>query len=168
MRSIVLVGAPGAGKSSVGRRLARHWAVPFQDSDRLVEARLGCSVADIFVDQGESVFRQHESDVIKEALNDLDGVLALGGGAVLDDSTRAGLVQESCVWLRVGVSEAARRVGLNASRPLLMGNVRGTLMSLLDQRTPLYEEVATWTVETDGRSIDDVVHDIVDQVEADS
>ena len=158
------MGAPGAGKSSVGRRLARHWDVPFQDSDRLVEARLGQSVAEIFIDQGESVFRQHERDVIEEALVDLDGVLALGGGAVLNDATRARLADESWVWLRVGVSEAARRVGLYASRPLLMGNVRGTLISLLDQRTPLYEEVATWTVDTDGRSIDDVVHDIVDQV----
>ena len=158
------MGAPGAGKSSVGRRLARHWDVPFQDSDRLVEARLGQSVAEIFIDQGESVFRQHERDVIEEALVDLDGVLALGGGAVLNDAPRVRLADESCVWLRVGVSEAARRVGLNARRPLLMGNVRGTLISLLDQRTPLYEEVATWTVDTVGRSIDDVVHDIVDQV----
>ena len=83
---------------------------------------------------------------------------------MLNDATRVRLADQSCVWLRVGVSEAARRVGLNASRPLLMGNVRGTLISLLDQRTPLYEEVATWTVDTDGRSIDDVVHDIVDQV----
>ena len=85
------MGAPGAGKSSVGRRLARNWDVPFKDSDSLVEARLGQSVAEIFIDQGESVFRQHERDVIEEALVDLDGVLALGGGAVLNDATRVRL-----------------------------------------------------------------------------
>ena len=137
MTTIVIVGAPGAGKSTVGRRLARRWGVPFRDSDQMVEAEAGKSVADIFVDEGEASFRARERDVIAQALDDPEGVLALGGGAVLDESTRARLEQASCVWLRVGVGEAAKRVGLNTSRPLLLGNVRGTLMALLDERTPL-------------------------------
>lgn len=166
MTTIVIVGAPGAGKSTVGRRLARRWGVPFRDSDQMVEAEAGKSVADIFVDEGEASFRARERDVIARALDDPDGVLALGGGAVLDESTRARLVQAPCVWLRVGVGEAAKRVGLNTSRPLLLGNVRGTLMALLDERTPLYEEVATWSVDTDGRSADEVVDAVAAAVEA--
>ena len=157
MTRIVIVGAPGAGKSTVGRRLARRWGVPFRDSDQMVEDEAGKSVADIFVDEGEASFRSRERDVIAKALGDAEGVLALGGGAVLDESTRARLVQAPCVWLRVGVGEAAKRVGLNTARPLLLGNVRGTLMALLDERTPLYEEVATWSVDTDGRTADEVV-----------
>ena len=166
MTTIVIVGAPGAGKSTVGRRLARRWGVPFRDSDQMVEAEAGKSVADIFVDEGEASFRARERDVIARALDDPEGVLALGGGAVLDESTRTRLVQAPCVWLRVGVGEAAKRVGLNTSRPLLLGNVRGTLMALLDERTPLYEEVATWSVDTDGRTADEVVDAVVAAVEA--
>lgn len=166
MTRIVIVGAPGAGKSTVGRRLARRWGVPFRDSDQMVEAEAGKSVADIFVDEGEASFRSRERDVIAKALDDPDGVLALGGGAVLDASTRERLAQAPCVWLRVGVGEAAQRVGLNTSRPLLLGNVRGTLMALLDERTPLYEEVATWSVDTDGRTADEVVDAVMAAVGA--
>lgn len=166
MNAIVLVGAPGAGKSTVGRRLARRWGVPFRDSDQMVESEAGKSVADIFVDEGEASFRAREREVIARALDDPEGVLALGGGAVLDATTRARLGDAPCVWLRVGVSEAARRVGLNTSRPLLLGNVRGTLMTLLNERTPLYEEVATWTVDTDGRTADEVADAVAEAVEA--
>lgn len=165
MTGVVLIGAPGAGKSTVGRRLAQRWQVSFQDSDQLVEQRAGKSVSDIFVDEGEAAFRTREREVIAEALTDLDGVVALGGGAILDPQTRARLAAVPCVWLRVGVGEASRRVGLNTSRPLLLGNVRGTLMALLDERTPLYEEVATWTVDTDGCSIDEVVDAVCRVVE---
>lgn len=166
MNTVVIVGAPGAGKSTVGRRLARRWGVPFKDSDQMVEAEAGKSVADIFVDEGEASFRAREREVIAKALDHSEGVLALGGGAVLDESTRERLVQAPCVWLRVGVGEAAKRVGLNTSRPLLLGNVRGTLMALLDERTPFYEEVATWSVDTDGRTADEVVDAVVAAVEA--
>ncbi len=166
MTAVVLVGAPGAGKSTVGRRLARRWAVPFRDSDQMIEFETGKTVAEIFVDEGEATFRAKERDVIARALDADEGVLALGGGAVLDESTRSRLADVSCVWLRVGVPEAAKRVGLNTSRPLLLGNVRGTLMALLDERTPLYEEVATWVVDTDGLAVDDVVAAVASAVES--
>ncbi len=162
----MLIGAPGAGKSTVGRRLARRWGVPFQDSDDLVESVAGKSVSEIFVDEGESTFRAYERDVIAAALDEFTGILALGGGAILDSTTRQRLSTQPCAWLRVGVSEATRRVGLNASRPLLLGNVRGTLITLLDERTPLYEEVATWVIDTDGRTIDGVVDAVAHAVEA--
>ena len=162
---IVLVGAPGAGKSSVGRRVARGWDVPFRDSDQMIEADTGMSVADIFVERGEVAFRELERATIAAALDGNGGVLALGGGAVLDARTRERLSAVPCVWLRVGAGEAARRVGLNTARPLLLGNVRGTLVTMLDERTPLYEQVATWTVDTDGQTIDAVAAEVMRAVE---
>lgn len=164
--SIVLIGAPGAGKSTVGRKIAARWGVAFRDSDRVIEDQAGKSVADIFVADGEPAFRALEREVIARELDGLDGVLAVGGGAVLDPSTRERLEASRCVWLRVGISEATRRVGLNASRPLLLGNVRGTLISLLEERTPMYDEVATWVVDTDGRTADEVVDAVIAAVEA--
>ena len=157
MRSatLVLVGAPGSGKSSVGGLLARRWDVPFADVDAVIESRVGKSVAEIFADDGEAVFRAFEESTTAELLGS-PGVLALGGGAVLSPATRAALVGHDVVWLRVSVPYAAKRVGLNEARPLLLGNVRGRLVSLLNQRTPLYAEVATATVETDGIAVEAV------------
>ena len=163
---IVVVGAPGAGKSSVGRRVAERLGVEFADSDALIEERAGKSVADIFVDDGEAAFRAMESDEIAAALRTAPGVLSLGGGAILDASTRSRLAGHRVVWLRVSVGEAARRVGLNASRPLLVGNVRGTLKSLLDQRTPLYESVSTDIIDTDGLEVDEVVEVVLAHLSA--
>ena len=164
MTALVLVGAPGAGKTTVGRHLAHRWGLPFLDSDQVVEQLAGKKVAEIFVDEGESAFRDRERAAIAETLADFDGVLSLGGGAVLDPQTRALLELEPCAWLRVGVPEATRRVGLNASRPLLLGNVRGTLITLLDERAPLYEDVATWVIDTDGRTVDEVVEAVAEAV----
>lgn len=158
---IVLVGAPGAGKTTVGRRVARELGIDFADSDELVEQRAGKTVAEIFIDDGESAFRAMEREEIARALAHFDGVLALGGGAVLDPATRAALASHTVVWLRVGISSATDRVGMNASRPLLLGNVRGTLIRLLDERTPLYEEVATTTVETDGVGAAEVAQEVL-------
>ena len=110
-------------------------------------------MSDIFVIDGEQAFRTMEREEIASALTTRSGVLSLGGGAILDAATRQALRGHRVVWLRVGVGEAARRVGLNASRPLLLGNVRGTLMTLLEQRTPLYAEVATDSVDTDGLEV---------------
>jgi shikimate kinase len=154
---LVLVGAMGAGKSTVGRRLAEAWGVGFRDTDRDIEAREGRSVADIFVDSGEAHFRELERAAVAEALSTHEGVLALGGGAVLDESTRAALAGHEVVFLRVGLGDAAKRVGLGVSRPLLLGNVRGRIKQLIDERTPIYESVATHVVDTDGLGVDEVV-----------
>lgn len=164
----ILVGAPGAGKTSVGQRVAQHLGVDFVDSDLLVEERAGKAVSEIFIDDGEPAFRAMERDAIREALEDQGGVLSLGGGAVLDPDTRAALRGHRVIWLRVSIGEATRRVGMNTSRPLLLGNVRGTLMSLLEQRTPLYEEVASDVIETDGLSVDAVAQHVLDSLRADS
>ena len=160
MSRLVIVGAPGAGKSSVGKRVARGWNAPFIDTDRLIETRAGKSVSDIFVTDGEAVFRDLEASAVADALADHNAVVSLGGGSVLSADTRELLLAEPVVWLRVGIGEATKRVGLTTARPLLLGNVRGTLIRLLDERTPLYEEVATWTVDTDGRSLEDIVAEV--------
>jgi len=128
----------------------------FLDTDHLVEERAGKPVAEIFVDDGEQTFRALERAAVADALVDHAGVLALGGGAVLDTETRRLLHGHRVIFLRVGLADAAQRVGLGVSRPLLLGNVRGRIKQLIDERTPVYESVAQHTVDTDGLSVDEV------------
>ncbi|MBZ5733831.1 shikimate kinase [Nocardioides sp. TRM66260-LWL] len=164
----VLVGPMGAGKTTVASLLGARWGVAVRDTDHDVEATEGRSVADVFVESGEARFRELERDAVARALREHDGVLALGGGAVLDPATREALVGHRVVFLRVGLAAAAERVGLGASRPLLLGNVRGRIKQLLDERTPVYEAVATVVVDTDGRTPDavaDAVAAALDELE---
>lgn len=156
----VLVGPMGAGKTTVAALLGEAWQVTVRDTDADIEAREGRSISDIFVDSGESYFRDLEATAVAEALATHTGVLALGGGAVLDPATRELLAAHRVVFLRVGLTDAAKRVGLGVGRPLLLGNVRGRIKALLDERTPLYEAVATLTVDTDGRTPEDVAREI--------
>jgi shikimate kinase len=150
----------GAGKSTVARLLGQEWDVPVRDTDVDIEAAEGRSIADIFVDSGEEHFRALERAAVAQALAAHDGVLALGGGAVLDPETRADLAGQDVVFLRVGLGDAVKRVGLGTSRPLLLGNVRGRIKALLDERTPIYESVARFTVDTDGRTPEDVAAEV--------
>lgn len=150
------MGSMGAGKTTVGTLLAVGWGLDFRDTDHDVEALVGTSVQDIFVDSGEAEFRTLERAAVKTALASHTGVLALGGGAVLSEETRALLVGHRVVFLRVGLSDAAARVGLGVARPVLLGNVRGRMKQLIDERTPVYESVADHVVDTDGRSAEEV------------
>ena len=149
---IVLVGVPGSGKTTVGTLLAERLGTGFRDTDQDVERTEGKPVPDIFVESGEAHFRDLEKAAVALALQEHDGVLALGGGAVLDDSTRALLVEQPTVWLQVGPASGAHRVGMDVIRPVLLGNVRGRMTQLLKERAPLYAEVARITVDTDGRT----------------
>jgi shikimate kinase len=152
---VVLVGPPAAGKTTVGRLLADRLGVPFTDTDDLVVARAGKPVGEIFVDDGEQAFRELEAVAVAEALTG-EGVLALGGGAVLAEQTRKRLAGHPVVLLSAGVPTSASRVGLNRDRPLLLGNPRQQLRALLDARLPLYREVAVAEVATDDRTPDQV------------
>lgn len=158
--AVVLIGSPGAGKSSVGRRLAERLGVAFEDTDHIIEADTGMTISDIFVTLGEDEFRRMEVEAVQRALAERDGVLALGGGAVMRDETRDLLRGQTVVWLKVTVSDAVHRVGMNQARPLLLGNVRGTLSALLDKRNPVYAEVATAVVDTTGKSLREVVDEV--------
>jgi len=156
----VFVGAPGAGKTTVGSAVASRLGVPFADSDAIIEARAGKPIPEIFFDDGEDAFRALERAAIADALSGFNGVLALGGGAILNDATRALLAGQTVVYLSVELSDAVKRVGLGAGRPLLAVNPRATLKYLLDQRRPLYAEVATHTVATDGREPEEIVAEV--------
>lgn len=153
---VVLIGPMGAGKTSVGEVLAARWGVPFRDTDADVEGAAGKPIAEIFVDDGEAQFRVWERDAVAAALAEHRGVLALGGGAVLDTETRSRLLGQRVVFLDVGLSAAAARVGMGGTRPLLLGNVRGQLKTLLDERRPIYGGLATATVPTDGLDVEAV------------
>ena len=162
----VLVGAPGAGKTTVGRALAARLGVEFRDTDHEIEALAGKPIADIFIDDGEDAFRELETAALQRVLEACDGVVSLGGGVVMRAENRALLEGQPVVWLQVSLADAVGRVGLGTTRPLLMGNVRGRLMTLMAERTPVYEHVSTMRVDTSGRRIEDVVDELVDQLGA--
>jgi shikimate kinase len=148
----VLVGPPGAGKSSVGNELAAILGVGFRDTDADVERRTGKSVSDIFVEDGEASFRALEEEAVAAALADHPGVLALGAGAILSSRTRDRLEGQTVVHLHVGLAAAMSRLEMNRSRPLLLGNVRGRWQELSREREPVYQALASVTVDTDGRT----------------
>ena len=157
----VLVGAPGAGKTTVGKALAAQLGVEFRDTDDDIVALAGKPIPDIFVEDGEDHFRALESQVLHAAIRDCDGVLSLGGGVVMRAENRAVLTDQPVVWLQVTLTDAVQRVGLGTSRPLLLGNVRGRLLELLTERTPVYESLAQIRISTAQKSVPQVVHEIV-------
>ena len=163
---VILVGAPGSGKSTVGQLLAERLGVAFRDTDADVEATAGITIAELFVEKGEPYFRDLEAEAVRAAVATHDGVLALGGGAIIREDTRLVLAGQRVAYLEVNLAEAARRAGLSTARPLLLGNVRGQLGQLLEQRKPLYEQVATITVSTVDRTAEEVADLIVKELPA--
>lgn len=162
---VVLVGAPGAGKSSVGAVLAELLKLPLRDVDHDIETAEGRPVSDIFTSDGEEHFRSLERAAVASALAEHRGVLALGGGAVLDAATRKLLRGHQVVFLAVSMPQGVQRTGMAANRPLLVGvNPRATFKSLLDARLPLYREVAVLEVDTDTRDVAEVAGVIVEKL----
>ncbi|MFI8299593.1 shikimate kinase [Streptomyces nigra] len=162
---VVLVGPMGVGKSTVGGLMAERLGVGYRDTDDDIVAEQGRTISEIFVDDGEAAFRAMEKQAVRRALEEHDGVLALGGGAVLDAGTRALLDGQRVVYLSMDVEEAVKRTGLNAARPLLAVNPRKQWRELMEARRPLYEEVATVVVATDGRTPEEVTEAALDALE---
>jgi shikimate kinase len=162
--TIVLVGVPGAGKTTVGKLLAKELGREFFDSDQVIESRAGKNVSDIFTQDGEPAFRKLEHDVIVELLGSSNAVVALGGGSLGNDETRARVKGATAVWLVAGLAQAVDRVGMNRNRPLLLGNVRGQLADLMAAREPFYREVAAIAVDTSKLIPSEVVTEIVSEL----
>jgi shikimate kinase len=159
----VVVGPPGAGKTTIGQLLAERLGVPFRDTDDDVERVAGKAIAEIFTGDGEATFRAMEEEAVAVALAEHNGVLSLGGGSVISEKTRKRLIGYPVVFLSVGLAEGSRRTGLSTARPLLAGvNPRATFKALLDARMPLYREVAALELATDEHTPEELVAQVID------
>ncbi|MBA2768777.1 MAG: shikimate kinase [Sporichthyaceae bacterium] len=158
---VVIVGPPGSGKSTVAQLVAARLGVEARDTDEDVERESGSTIGDIFVEHGEDEFRRRERAAVARALSEHEGVLALGGGAVLDERTRQAIDGLPVVFLDVGIKDAASRIGLNRDRPLLLGNPRAQWIRLMEARRPVYERAAAAKVDTDGKTPDEVADEVV-------
>lgn len=162
----VLIGPPGSGKSTVGRLLAQRLNTDFRDTDSDVAEHAGKSIAEIFVEDGEPIFRQMEAAAVSKALREHAGVLALGGGAVMNEAVAEDLKQSGApvCFLDVSISAAAPRVGFNRDRPLLIGNPRAQWIALMEKRRARYEDLATFSVLTDEKQPGQVVDEVATQL----
>ena len=158
--TIVLVGAPGAGKSTVGAELAGLLGKSFTDVDARIEEVVGKPVAEIFADDGEARFRALEESATLELL-ETGQVVSLGGGAVMNPRIREALAGHDVIWLEVSIQQASRRIGLNVA-PWPLGNLRGRLIKLLRERTPVYEAVSTTRVDTDRRTPGEIAMELAE------
>lgn len=168
MKSIVLIGPPGSGKSTVGKALARRLNCAFFDTDSMIEAKSQKKIGEIFVDQGEDAFRNLEHIVLQEVLHVPNCVISLGGGAPIKDQSQALITKSNVfvVFLDISLASAAPRVGFNRDRPLLLGNPRAQWQALNEIRRPIYESLATMSMKVDDMSIEDIVSEIVSTSEA--
>jgi len=159
MSRIVLIGAPGSGKSTIGSALAAHLQWPFVDTDALIELKESKKITDLFVENGEGYFRAIEFDTLQEVLKEESAVISLGGGAPISERAQEALASSDSiiVFLDVSLATAAPRVGFNRDRPLLLGNPRAQWQSLSDQRRPIYEKLATQSIKVDDMTVDEII-----------
>ena len=162
MIRIVLIGAPGSGKSTVGAALSKKLALDFVDTDQLIEDREGKAITDIFVVDGEPYFRAIELETLKQVLTMDNLVVSLGGGAPISEQAQQELSasDSTVVFLDVSLATAAPRVGFNRDRPLLLGNPRAQWQALSDKRRPIYEALADVSIKVDDMSVAEIISEI--------
>lgn len=163
--AVILIGPMGVGKTTVGELLAERLGTVCRDTDQDIVDAVGKPISEIFLDEGEQHFRELERAAVRTALSEHTGVLALGGGAVLAPETRELLAGAPVIFLEMGLTEAVKRVGLDAPRPLLMMNPRKQWRELMEERRPLYTDVARAVVSTEQRTPDEVADEILDVLE---
>lgn len=159
--NIVLIGVPGAGKTTVGTILAKKLGRVFIDTDQEIEKISGKTIAEIFIQDGEPSFRATEKKVIEDSIAKGNAVISLGGGALMNSDTRELVKAQISIWLQIGLAQAVDRIGMNRNRPLLLGNVRGQLADLMAAREPFYIECAQVAVDTNELNADQVADQII-------
>lgn len=165
-KKIVLIGPPGAGKTSIGKALSKELELAFIDSDAEIERISGKTISEIFVDQGEAVFRKTEVETVTRILAEFEGVVALGGGAPINPEIKKVLLNSEypVIFIDVSISQAANRIGFNKDRPLLMINPRQQWLHLMSERRPIYEKLATITVSSDNSKPAEVAKTITEKI----
>ena len=168
LKKIVLIGPPGAGKSSIGKALAKKLNLNFIDSDSEIEKISHKRISEIFIEDGEPAFRLLEVDVVRKVLADFDGVISLGGGAPINKEIQEvlGDADYPVVFIDVSIAQAATRIGFNKDRPLLLVNPRQQWISLMNDRRPIYEKLASQTISSDNRKPHEVAKQISDKLKA--
>ena len=168
LKKIVLIGPPGAGKSSIGKALAKELNLNFIDSDSEIEKISQKKISEIFIEDGEPAFRLLEVDVVRKVLSDFDGVISLGGGAPINKEIQEvlGDADYPVVFIDVSIAQAATRIGFNKDRPLLLVNPRQQWISLMNDRRPIYEKLASQTISSDNQKPHEVAKQISDKLKA--
>jgi len=168
LKKIVLIGPPGAGKSSIGKALAKELNLNFIDSDSEIEKISHKKISEIFIEDGEPAFRLLEVDVVRRVLADFDGVISLGGGAPINPEIQEVLQDANypVVFIDVSIAQAAIRIGFNKDRPLLLVNPRQQWISLMNDRRPIYEKLASQTISSDNQKPHEVAKQISDKLKA--
>ncbi len=168
LKKIVLIGPPGAGKSSIGKALARELNLNFIDSDSEIEKLSHKKISEIFIEDGEPAFRLLEVDVVRKVLSDFEGVISLGGGAPINAEIQEVLEDADypVVFIDVSIAQAATRIGFNKDRPLLLVNPRQQWISLMNDRRPIYEKLASQTISSDNQKPHEVAKQISDKLKA--
>lgn len=163
---VILIGPPGAGKTTIGKALSDSMGISFADTDELIEKSENCTISEIFVDKGEDYFRSIEKSIVLDAVTNFNGVLALGGGAPLSVEVQKELALSGVpvVYLEVSLATAAPRIGFNRDRPLLLGNPRAQWNELLEVRRPIYESIATKIVNVDQGTLEELSNSILSEI----